>query len=483
MSNFYRRPGLWFWLTLIVFLLVGGGLMIQPVAAQANTVWSADYYNNAYLIGDAAVSRQDSAVAFNWGASAPFPELNADNFSVRWGADPYFAAGTYRFYALADDAVSVTVDFALTSQIDTFVNPAVGKVVSADVTLSEGRHHIQVDYREVIGDAYVYVTWANLATNPTGPNFPVPVPQQPVQPTGSWTAQYFANASLFGSPLLVVAESSPSHNWGGGSPGAAIPADNFSARWTSVQTLNAGTYRVSAQADDGVRVYVDGVLYINEWHTATGATYSADITLYGGQHNFQVDYYEAGGSAFLNFGLSGVNVPPIYTPPVTNPPTSATGTVVTALRLNVRNAPDAEAPILTKITRNSTYPVLGRNADSSWWQLNVNGTVGWAYWRFLDIANAQAVPVVTASTGPSLNQPTPTQYNAFTLATVNVRSDPTTAGAILAQIARNNQVSVVGRDSSATWWQVNFGRITGWVSSRYAPLTGGAVWQNIPITG
>jgi uncharacterized protein YraI len=232
-----------------------------------------------------------------------------------------------------------------------------------------------------------------------------------------------------------------------------------------------------------VRVYVDGVLYINEWHTATGQTYSADITLVGGQHNFQVDYYEAGGAAFLNFGLSGVNVPPIYTPPVVNPPTSATGTVVTALRLNVRSQPDAAAPILTKITRNSTWPVLGRNADSSWWQLNVNGTVGWAYWRFLDIANAQTVPVVTATTGPSLQQPAPTPFDAITLATVNVRSDPNTSGAILAQIARNNQVSVVGRNASATWWQVNFGRITGWVSSRFAPLTGGAVWQSIPITG
>ncbi|MEO8612282.1 MAG: PA14 domain-containing protein [Chloroflexota bacterium] len=464
-------------------LALGCALLIQPAAAQANTVWTADYFNNAYLIGDAAVSRQDSAVAFNWGSAAPMSELPADNFSVRWGADPYFAAGTYRFYALADDDVRVTVDFALHPQIDTFNNPAVGQTVSGDVTLAAGTHHVQVDYREVTGDAYVYVTWANLATNPIGPNFPVPVPQQPVPVGGAWTAQYFANTALSGSPSLVLSEASPTHNWGVGSPSAGLPADNFSVRWTSVQTLNAGTYQVSAQPDDGVRVYVDGVLYINEWHTATGAIYTADLTLYGGQHNFQVDYYEAGGSAYLNFGLAGVSTPPIYTPPVVNPPTSAAGTVVTALRLNVRAAPDAEAAIVTKINRSDTYPVLGRNADSSWWQIDVNGTVGWAYWRFLDIANAQTVPVVTASTGPSLDQPLPTQYDAFTLATVNVRSDPTTAGAILAQIARNNQVSVVGRDSSATWWQVNFGRITGWVSSRYAPLTAGAVWQNIPITG
>jgi uncharacterized protein YraI len=151
--------------------------------------------------------------------------------------------------------------------------------------------------------------------------------------------------------------------------------------------------------------------------------------------------------------------------------------------LNVRNAPDTSAAILTKIIRNETYPVIGRNADSSWWQINVNGTVGWAYWRFLKVSNPQAVPVVSADTGSSLAQPPPTGITASTLATVNVRSAPGTTNAILGQIARGNPVPVVGRTANNTWWQVNYGQITGWVSSRFAPLAPNAIISTIPVTG
>ena len=455
--------------------------VVRPVDAQSGVVWTGDYYDNPYLGGPAAFSRQDSAVAFNWGVNAPATGISADNFSVRWGADPYFAAGTYRFYALADDNVRVTVDFALNPQIDTFNTPAVGQMVSADVSLSAGVHHVQVDYREITDNAYVYVTWANLANNPTGPNFPAP-PTMPIV-SGVWTGQYYTNTALAGSPALVLSETTPSHNWGTGSPNAAIPADNFSARWTSIQTLNGGNYQISASADDGIRVYVDGVPYIDQWHNATGVTYTAVVTLTTGQHNFQVDFYEGTGVAFVEFGLVQVGVTPPPTNP--NPPSQAetTGTVVTALRLNVRAAPDIASNVLTKINRSETYPVLGKDADGSWWQLNVNGTVGWVYWRFIDVANPQVVPVVSGTTSPSLDQPTPTGYYANTLATVNVRSGVGTTNAILGQVARGSAVSVVGRNAVNTWWQVNYAGITGWVSAAYAPLQAGTDVNAIPITG
>src|SRR4030095_11563156 len=113
--------------------------------------------------------------------------------------------------------------------------------------LTAGTHHVQVDYQELSGNAYVYVSWANLATNPTGPNFPIPggSPGLPPLSSGPWTAQYFANANLSGSPTLIQTEASPSHDWGTGAPVASLPADNFSARWTSVQTANVGQYQVN----------------------------------------------------------------------------------------------------------------------------------------------------------------------------------------------------------------------------------------------
>jgi uncharacterized protein YraI len=256
----------------------------------------------------------------------------------------------------------------------------------------------------------------------------------------------------------------------------SVQADNFSARWTSVQTLEAGQYRITVRADDGVRVYVNGVLVINEWGLAQDRTFTADLNLPAGQHNFMIEYFEAGGLAFIQYNLTrlGGNIPP------TAAPTVATAVVSGADRLNVRNAANALAPVLTKINRGETYPVVGRNADSTWWQINVNGVVGWSFGRYLTVSGGGSVPVVDS--GPVAN-PAPTGFTATSQVTVNLRSLPTTRAAILGQIPRNTVVSVVGRKADNTWWQVNYTGTIGWVSSRFVSLDAGADLNRIPVTG
>ena len=66
---------------------------------------------------------------------------------------------------------------------------------------------------------------------------------------------------------------------------------------------------------------------------------------------------------------------------------------VTAYYLNVRSAPNAFASILTRIARGETYNVVGRNAVSSWLQLNVNGVIGWVNARYVSAINLGSVPV------------------------------------------------------------------------------------------
>lgn len=472
-------------LLLMTILLAAFGFMAvqSPQVAVAQTSWQGQYYNNTFLFDPIVLTRSDGAVAFDWGNGSPAQGVNADGFSVRWTSDPYFQAGTYRFWALADDGLKVTVNFAYTPQINTLdTGNQQGQIVSADVVLSEGVHHVQVDYRENTGNAYAYVTWANLATNPSGPNFPVPNNSYSNINNGQWTAQYYANAALSGSPSLIQSETSPTHGWGGSAPAANLPADNFSARWTSVQNLNAGSYVLSLKADDGVRAFVDGVAVINEWHSASNVTYTYTLNnLAAGQHNFMIEYYEGGGDAFLDYRLTqqGSSVPNPTSVPAQNTGTTA---VVNTSRLNVRNAPDTNAPILIKINRNESYPVVGANGDKSWYQINVNGVVGWVFARFVNVSGNPTVPV-TNTGGNNLAQPVDTGIDVTALATVNIRSGPSTRQAILGKMAFQSKARIVGRTSNNSWWQVNYGGLVGWVSSTFAQITPGSEIGKIPVTG
>ena len=57
-----------------------------------------------------------------------------------------------------------------------------------------------------------------------------------------------------------------------GSPAAAIAADTFSARWIGqVEAQFTGTYTFYTQSDDGVRLWVNGQLLVNNWtnHSVT----------------------------------------------------------------------------------------------------------------------------------------------------------------------------------------------------------------------
>ena len=382
---------------LLTCFLVGvvtlAALIPAPAArAQDGAVWTAAYYNDPYQLTEPVLTRTETSLWFNWGGSSPAPGVNANDFSAKFWADVAFAPGTYRFYILADDGVQLFAgDRAIWGEaaIDTYNNPLPGQTLTADVAFPQGGvNHIIINYRESTGDAYLYVRWENLAGGATGPGLP-----QPVSSMGVWSTQYFANTTLEGTPVLAREETIPAGDWGNGSPASQVPADNFSARWSGVRDLAAGTYTVSVAADDGVRVFVDGSLIINEWHGATGETYTNPFTVGAGQHIFVVEYYEATQNAFLHFGLAQAGTPPSTGSPAPVAPTSAAATVA-VYRLNVRNAPSTiTGQIITKVLRGETYPIVGRNTSGTWWQINVNGTVGWVYASLVRAVNTAGVPI------------------------------------------------------------------------------------------
>ena len=129
---------------------------------------------------------------------------------------------------------------------------------------------------------------------------------------GEWQAQYWSNRYLSGPPALVRTETAVSFDWAFGSPGAGIPKDNWSARWVWTGAFAAGWYRFRTFTDDGVRVWVDDALLIDQWFDMPGMANVADVYLSAGAHRVKMEYYEHTGYARASLTWSRFAGEPTY---------------------------------------------------------------------------------------------------------------------------------------------------------------------------
>lgn len=464
-------------IALVLTSIGAGGAQAQ----DAN--WKAEFFNNFYLMEPAAWTQYTDRVAFNWGTGAPGAGVPNDYFSARVTTDLYLTAGTYRFWVLADDGFTMYFDFQ--KRIDTFYQPQPGQILQTDVTVNTGVWHVQIDYREHSGNAYLYVDYTNMGTNPRGPRFPTNI--QPVsEPGGAWSAAYFPNNDLSGTTAYVVTDNGPNHDWGTGSPALSLPADHFSVRWTRNQYFDGNPYQLSVRADDGVRVYFDGVLYLNQWDFFQNLTYRRLVQLSPGYHTIRVEYREFTGNAFIEYALttySGQIVFPPQPQPTPQPQPSYNATVtVRAWRLNVRDAPTLDGSnVLTRIAFGETYPLLGRTTDSSWYRVNVRGTVGWVSAGYVYTVNVASVPVLDGGYTRDITQLPATNYYLTTTANLNIRADDNIRARWLGLIPRGGSARILARNATTTWYLVRYGSIEGWVSGRYVVLGFGTEINRIPV--
>ena len=112
-----------------------------------------------------------------------------------------------------------------------------------------------------------------------------------------FTGEYFANPDLSGTPALTRSDPRVDFDWGLGSPGAGVPADGFSARWSTTRYFAAGRYRFTTLTDDGVRLYVDNRLVLDEWHDQSSTPHEYVGDLDEGNHTIRMEYFDSGWDA------------------------------------------------------------------------------------------------------------------------------------------------------------------------------------------
>jgi beta-glucosidase len=128
--------------------------------------------------------------------------------------------------------------------------------------------------------------------------------------------EYFANKNLEGDPVMVRTDETVAFNWDKKSPSSemisrgewpsdkALPADNFSIRWTGkLIPPQTKLYELSVRNDDGCRLYIDDKMLINDWSEHFAQSSTAKIQLEQGKaYNIRLEYFESSKEAEMTLG-------------------------------------------------------------------------------------------------------------------------------------------------------------------------------------
>ena len=122
--------------------------------------------------------------------------------------------------------------------------------------------------------------------------------------------QYFDDPEFTGTRLVRV-DQGLDFEWGNGSPDASMGVDNFSIRWTGwVQPEFTEQYTFHTITDDGVRLWINGELIIDQWIPQAPTEWTGTIQLEAGRYYaVRMEFYEQGGGAVAHLDWSSPSRP------------------------------------------------------------------------------------------------------------------------------------------------------------------------------
>jgi beta-glucosidase len=116
--------------------------------------------------------------------------------------------------------------------------------------------------------------------------------------------EYFKNQNLKGKPEKVLVDKQINFSWDWHGPFEDFPQDNFSVRWSGyIKPDKSDKYTFDVASDDGVRLYLDDKLVIDDWNDHALLTNSYTVNLEANKfYKITLEYYENGGGAIVKLG-------------------------------------------------------------------------------------------------------------------------------------------------------------------------------------
>jgi hypothetical protein len=119
-------------------------------------------------------------------------------------------------------------------------------------------------------------------------------------PSTGLLATYYDNLDLTG-PYITRTDTDVDFNWPNAvAPVGGLAPTTYSVRWLGqVQSIEAGYYRFRTESDDGVRLWVNNKLVINNWtdHAGTLNTSAAIALAAGTKYDIRMEFYNNLGGA------------------------------------------------------------------------------------------------------------------------------------------------------------------------------------------
>ena len=380
-----------------------GGNNPSPTAGTG-TGLRADYFNNPNVTAPVVVSRVDATVNFDWGNGSPASGVNTDGFSARWtGQLEAPVTGSYTFSTLGDDGVRLWVNGTLL--INDWNAHAPQANTGASVMLTAGqKYDIKMEYFDSYAGAVVQLLWAYPGQAqqiiPQTRLYPAAGSSDNPSPTaGTGTglrADYFNNPNVTAPVVVSRVDATVNFDWSNGSPASGVNTDRFSARWTGqVEAPVTGSYTFSTLSDDGVRLWVNGVLLIDDWNGhAPKANTGASVMLTAAQkYDIKLEYFDDTAGAVVQLlwtypGQAQQIIPQTRLYPAASSNNSLTAGTGTGLRADYFNNPNVTAPVVVSrvdATVNFDWgngsPASGVNTDrfSARWTGQVEASVTGSY--------------------------------------------------------------------------------------------------------
>ena len=120
--------------------------------------------------------------------------------------------------------------------------------------------------------------------------------------------EYFNNRDLEGDPALTRIDKQVDFNWISNSPAPGVVQDEqFSVRWTGqLVAPGSGLYEIGVNADNGVRLFIDGKCVVDAWTDANpDELKSGYVDLKAGRkYDIKIHFYENRGWAMAILGMA-----------------------------------------------------------------------------------------------------------------------------------------------------------------------------------